>query len=360
MLIVATAGHIDHGKTSLVHALTGVDTDRLPEERARGISIDLGFAYGEAAPGELVAFVDVPGHHRFIRNMLAGVAAIDFALLVVAVDDGPMPQTVEHIQILDFLGVSQGVVALSKADLVHAARVAEVRTAVQGLLEGTTLSSLPSLAVSARSGEGIAELKALLAQAAGAHEREAAAKRSGMRRPRFAIDRAFSVRGAGTVVTGTMYDGELACDDRVAIHPGGEALRVRGIQVHGREVARVGAGERAALNLAGAKLPEFARGDWLAPPGIAAGGAIMDVQVTIPRTAPALAHGMRVRLHLGASEVPCRVLLPGRAQAQAGRAALARLHLDAPVLAVNGDRFVLRDASGVSTLAGGVVVDPSP
>lgn len=360
MLIIATAGHIDHGKTALVRALTGIDTDTLPQERARGISIDLGFAYWDAEPGVLVAFVDVPGHQRFIRNMLAGVAAIHFALVVVAVDDGPMPQTLEHIQILNHLGVSLGVVVLSKADTASAQRIAEVGAAMQDLLKDTTLAQIPVLAVSARTGTGVRELKALLAQSAREHEQARGQAQAGARRTRLAIDRVFTVRGAGTVVTGTVYDGQIACEDRLNVCATGATLRVRGIQVHGREVTRVGSGERAAINVAGAHQPALSRGDWLTDPAIGSPGRLVDVLLTLQPDGVALRHASRVRLYLGASEVACRVLLRGQQQVEAGQSMPVRLQLDAPVLAVNGDRFVLRDGPGSMTLGGGVVVDPCP
>jgi selenocysteine-specific elongation factor len=360
MLIVATAGHIDHGKTSIVRALTGVDTDKLPEERARGISIDLGFAYWDTEPGVLVAFVDVPGHQRFIRNMLAGVAAIDFAIIVVAVDDGPMPQTIEHLQILNYLGVHHGVIVLSKADKATAERIAQVGASMRELLKDTVLAQIPCVAVSVRTGAGVPQLKALLAERAREHERAQGEGRPLARRTRFAIDRVFTVRGAGTVVTGTVYDGQVACEDRLTVSPAGVALRVRGIQVHGRQVLRAESGERAALNVSGAYLPELSRGDWLADPAVGAPGNLMDVSLTLLPGGTMLRHASRVRLYLGASEIACRVLLRGKGQVEPGECIPARLHLEHPALAVNGDRFVLRDGPASATLGGGMVLDPCP
>ncbi len=360
MFIVATAGHIDHGKTALVRALTGVDTDRLPQERARGISIDLGFAYWESTAGELVAFVDVPGHHRFIRNMLAGVAAIDFAMLVVALDDGPMPQTLEHLQILDQLNVRRGVVVLTKADTVGEQRVREVRESFAAMLRATTLEGIPTIVVSSRTGAGISDLKALLAQRAREHE-VAGQSREHSRRTRFAVDRVFTVKGAGTVVTGTVFDGQVAREDRLFAHPGGEPLRVRSIQVHGCEVARAGSGVRAAINLVGSAAAGFARGGWLTDRDMgAADGLLLDVRLSLLPQAPPLRHASRARLYLGATEVTCGLLLPSGGQLRPGASAYARLHLDKPLLAINGDRFVLRDGTVSATLGGGIVVDPSP
>lgn len=360
MLIIATAGHIDHGKTALVRALTGVETDRLPEERSRGISIDLGFAYWEAEAGQLIAMVDVPGHQRFIRNMLAGVAAIHFAIVVVAVDDGPMPQTIEHLQILNYLGVRRGVVVLSKSDLAGSARIEEVRCAMSALLDGTSLQGAPSLPVSARTGEGIAELKSLLAHSAREHEQgRTGASAAAGRRARFAIDRVFTVRGAGTVATGTVYDGEIHSEDRLELLRSGDAIRVRGIQVHGGALPAVGSGERAALNLSGAP-STLARGDWLTDPALAAGGQLLEVQLSLLGSAPPLRHASLARLHLGPSELVCRVLLPGLPELAPGRSSPVRLKLDQAIPAVNGDRFVLRDSSGMRSLAGGFVVNPWP
>ena len=360
MLIVATAGHIDHGKTSLVRALTGVDTDKLPEERARGISIDLGFAYWDAEPGVLVAFVDVPGHHRFIRNMLAGVAAIDFALLVVAVDDGPMPQTIEHVQILDYLDVRHGVIVLSKADMADAQRVAQVEAGMRELLKGTTLADIPAVAVSARTGAGLPELKALLAGQARRHGQAATAGQGSARRARFAVDRVFTVRGAGTVVTGTVYDGQVACEDRLTVAGADAPLRVRGIQVHGRDVRRTVSGERAAINVAGLQPADLSRGDWLTDPAMLQAGNVLDVSLSLLPGGGALRHASPVRLYLGASEVACRLLLHGRGQLEPGQTLAVRLQLEQAVVAVNGDRLVLRDGTGSRTLGGGFVLDPCP
>jgi selenocysteine-specific elongation factor len=360
MFIVATAGHIDHGKTALVRALTGVDTDRLPQERARGISIDLGFAYWEPEPGALVAFVDVPGHQRFIRNMLAGVAAIEFALLVVAVDDGPMPQTVEHLHILDQLGIREGAVVLSKADLADDVRVREVGAAVSALLSGTSMAGSPAFAVSARSGAGIAELLAHLRERARHRAVDARAQRQA-RRARFAVDRVFTIKGAGTIATGTVFNGTVGRDDKLQSYPGGDVMRVRSLQVHGREVERVSSGMRAALNVAGVAATDLARGCWLVDP--AAGQApsqLMDVRISLLPDAAPLRHASRTFLYLGPSETTCRVLLPRGATVEPGAKVLARLHLEQPLLAVNADRFVLRDLGAGATLGGGVVLDPAP
>ncbi len=245
-MIIATAGHIDHGKTVLVKALTGVDTDRLPEEKRRGVSIDLGFAYDTFGDGTRVGFIDVPGHERFVRNMLAGVTGIDFALLVVAADDGPMPQTVEHLAILDLLGVTAGAVALTKIDRVSAERVAEVRGQIETILARTGLAGIPVFPVSGMTGEGIPALRQHLAEAAAAH-----AERSRPGHFRLAVDRCFTLTGAGVVVTGTVFSGSVAVGDRLMLSPRGLAVRVRAIHAQNQQAERGAFGDRCAINITG-------------------------------------------------------------------------------------------------------------
>ncbi|MGH8663342.1 MAG: selenocysteine-specific translation elongation factor, partial [Burkholderiales bacterium] len=305
-MIVATAGHIDHGKTLLVKALSGVDTDRLPEEKSRGISIDLGFAYVPVPGADLLGFVDVPGHERFVRNMLAGVCGIDLALLVVAADDGVMPQTVEHLQILDLLNVSRGIVAITKIDRVNAARVAEVSEAVQRLLAGTALEGAALLPVSATAGTGVDALRTRLFEQA----RHIQARESAGRRFRYAIDRVFSVSGSGTVVTGTVFNGTVKVGDRLIVSPPGLAVRVRGIQVHGKAAEQVGAGSRCALNLSGEKLDKEAlrRGDWVLDETIHRPTRRIDANVKVlAAEAEPLAHWTPVHFHLGTEAVTGRV-----------------------------------------------------
>ncbi len=259
-MIIATAGHVDHGKTSLVRAITGVDTDRLPEEKARGLTIDLGFAYHDLANGQRLGFVDVPGHERFIRNMLAGVSGIDYALLVVAVDDGPMPQTEEHLAILDLLGVTQGAVALTKIDRVDRTRVEEVAELTQLMLEPTGLAAAPVFPVSALNGEGVQALQSHLEGTA-----EAVAARVPSGNFRLAIDRTFTIQGAGLVVTGTVFSGAVALGDQVVLSPLGLPVRVRGIHAQNRSASQGQVGERLALNIAGANVDKSLvhRGDWI-------------------------------------------------------------------------------------------------
>jgi selenocysteine-specific elongation factor len=354
-MIVATAGHIDHGKTALVKALTGVDTDRLPEEKARGISIDLGFAYLPLEGGGLIGFVDVPGHERFIRNMLAGVCGIDFALLVVAADDGVMPQTVEHLAILDLLGIRRGLAVVTKTDRVSAERTAEVAREVAALLEGTGLAGSAVVGASALTGAGLAEVRERLLEAARAHRR----RRSAGEHFRLAIDRAFSVAGSGTVVTGTVFSGETAVGERLVVSPAGVPVRVRAIQIRGESVERASAGFRCALNLAGAELENVARGNWVLAEPIHAPTQRLAARVTVLRAeAQPLRHWTPLHLHLGTADVTARIALRGGQAIAPGASATAHLVLDKPIGALHGDRFILRDQSARRTLGGGVVLDP--
>jgi selenocysteine-specific elongation factor len=354
-MIVATAGHIDHGKTLLVKTLTGVDTDRLPEEKARGISIDLGFAYLPLATGELIGFVDVPGHERFIRNMLAGVCGIDFALLIVAADDGVMPQTIEHLQILDLLHVTHGAAVITKIDRVDAARVTEVETAVRALLASTRLAHVPVMAVSAVTGEGIEPLRSKLIEEA----RRYSGKHTEGQHFRYAIDRAFTIAGSGTVVTGTVFNGIVKTGDRLTISPAGLAVRVRGIQIQGKAAQEARAGQRCALNLTGADLESVRRGDWVLAPEIHHPTARVDARVKVLESeAHALRHWTPIHLHLGTSDVTGRVATRRGAAVAPGETAIVQLVLDEPIGALRGDRFILRDQSASRTLGGGLVLDP--
>ncbi len=356
-MIVATAGHIDHGKTLLVKTLTGTDTDRLPEEKARGISIDLGFAYLPLEHGGLIGFVDVPGHERFIRNMLAGVSGIDFALLIVAADDGVMPQTVEHLQILDLLNVSRGAAVITKVDRVDAARVETVRQQVQNLLAPTRLAGATIYAASAVSGAGMAELKAvLLNEAATQNPRNAAGQHL-----RYAIDRAFSVAGSGTVVTGTVFNGTVRPGDKLVISPAGSEVRVRGIQIHGKAADQAAAGERCALNLTGTDVESVRRGDWVMAAAIHRPTRRLDVRLNVLAAGThALKHWTPVHLHLATADVTARVSLRRGEALAPGAGGIGQLVLDAPVSALHGDRFILRDQSAMRTIGGGVIIDPAP
>ncbi len=354
-MIVATAGHIDHGKTTLVKALTGVDTDRLPEEKARGISIDLGFAYWQLENGGTIGFVDVPGHERFVRNMLAGVCGIDFVMLVVAADDGVMPQTIEHLHIVDLLNVRRGIAVITKSDRVNPERVEEVAASVRTLLSGTALADAGVIAVSATRGDGVDELRTLLASAAAAHTSRGHAGRNF----RYAIDRAFTIAGSGTVVTGTVYNGSVAAGDKLVISPAGIDVKVRAVQQHGEQAQRAGAGERCALNLTGTGVEQIGRGDWIVAPEIHAPTQRIDARIQVLATEPhPVRHWTPVHLHLGTADVTARIAIRRGAAIAPGTAALAQLVLDRPVGALHGDRFILRDQSASRTIGGGSVIDP--
>lgn len=354
-MIVATAGHIDHGKTLLVRTLTGVDTDRLPEEKARGISIDLGFAYWPLPSGAVVGFVDVPGHERFIRNMLAGVCGIDFALLVVAADDGVMPQTVEHLHILDLLNIQRGIAAVTKVDRVAPERVAQVIADVEALLAGTRLDTAPVIPVSAVNGTGLDDLRHALVAAADAQSARSAEGQYF----RLAIDRAFTVAGSGTVVTGTVFNGTAAPGDRLVVSPKGTPVRVRGIQMRGAAAERAQAGQRCALNLTGADLEAVARGDWVLHEAIHAPTQRFDARITVlAAEAQALDHWTPLHVHLATADVTARILIPRGGTIVPGATGIAQLLLDKPVGALHGDRFILRDQSARRTLGGGVIIDP--
>ena len=354
-MIVATAGHIDHGKSTLVLALTGIDTDRLPEEKARGISIDLGFAHWAPPGHEPIGFIDVPGHERFIRNMLCGVCAIDHVLLVVAADDGVMPQTREHLSIVNLLGVSQGTVAITKIDRVPPARVAQVEAEVQQLLSGTRLAASPSIAVCAANGDGMDALRARLAATAALQGARAATGSL----PRFVVDRVFTVPGSGTVVTGTVISGEFTAGDKVVVSPRGIEARIRKLQRHGKDAQRAITGQRCAINLAQVELAAIARGDWVVGPAAHAPTDRIDARISVlAGEAGPLKHWTPVHVHIGAADVPARVALRRGASIAPGTSAIAQLRLDRPVCAAHNDRLILRDQSAARTLGGGVVIDP--
>ena len=364
-VVLGTAGHIDHGKTALVLALTGTDTDRLPEEKSRGITIDLGFAALSLADARGNRFdlslIDVPGHHAFIRNMLAGAGGIDCVMLVVAADEGVRAQTVEHLTICGLLGLERGLVVLTKVDAVGAERLADARAEIKALAAGTFLEGAPVVATSARTREGIAELKTALVGLAAA-----VPERSRERVPRLPLDRAFTVKGFGTVVTGTLQAGSLRVGASYVLEPGGRAVRVRGVQVHGAARGEVQAPNRVALNLAGAEVAEVHRGDVVVTPETLRAAAVIDAVLTPVPGAPALRHRSRVRVHAFAAESAATLLLydgPGTANPHPGKsegAVLGRLRLAKGTVLVPGDRFVVRGNSPAVTLAGGRVLDAYP
>ncbi len=352
-MILGTAGHIDHGKTTLVRALTGVNTDRLPEEKRRGITIDLGFAPLVLEGVGTVGVVDVPGHEAFVRTMLAGATGIDLALLVVAADEGVMPQTREHLAILTLLAVRGGVVAITKADLVDADWLALVQEDVRDALAGTSLAAASLIPVSASTGAGLDDLRAALVTAA-----RAVPARSIDEEFRLPIDRAFTVRGTGTVVTGTVWSGRLTRDGLARLLPADTTVRVRGLHAHGRAVDATHAGDRVAIALAGVGLDSVGRGCTLVQGDAWHATRVLRADVALLDDAPrALGPRSRVRLHLGTSEVGARIVVADGPLAPGMRAS-ARVVLDEAVVARAGDRFVLRAASPVATLGGGVVLDP--
>ena len=353
--IIGTAGHIDHGKTALIKALTGQDTDRLKEEKERGISIDLGFAYLSAPDGTRAGIVDVPGHERFIRNMLAGAHGIDLVLFAIAADDGVMPQSEEHLDILHLLGARRGIFVITKADLADAARLNEVREEIELLAEGTTLAAAPIIPVSSITGLGLDELRAeIVRQLDGFQARRA----TGIFR--LPLDRAFVIKGHGVVVTGTAMGAEVKLGQKLRVLPGGHEVRVRSIQVHSESVESAGLCQRVALNLTGAEKIDLARGDVLADERLEVATARFDAVLEIrPAAKRALKSNTRVRLFIATAETIARAIVLDEAGAIAPKSAgLAQLVAEQPVVALAGDRFVIRDETNSRTLGGGVVLNP--
>ncbi|HSJ30843.1 MAG TPA: selenocysteine-specific translation elongation factor [Longimicrobiales bacterium] len=353
-LVLGTAGHIDHGKTALVHALTGTDTDRLPDEKRRGITIDLGFASLSLPDGRRLSVVDVPGHEAFIRNMLAGATGIDLVMLVVAADEGPMPQTHEHLAILELLGIERGVVALTKVDLVEPDWLELVRDELRQTLAATSLGGAPIIDVSARTGHGLDSLTAALGRAA-----DHAPERPDDDLFRMPIDRVFTVRGTGTVVTGTVWSGTLRRDAQVRVLPAGFEARVRGLQQHGADCEQIGPGARAAVALAGSERAVLARGDTLLTGDVwqAAGTLTTTFRVLDDAAAPVRPRE-RVRVHVGTAEVMGRVAMLDD-DLRPGQSTIVQLRLERPLVARAGDHVVVRSWSPVHTIAGGIVLEPA-
>ncbi len=356
-LILGTAGHIDHGKTALVKALTGIDTDRLPEEKARGITIDIGFAFLDLGDFRL-GLVDVPGHDRFIKNMLAGATGIDLVVLIVAADDSIMLQTREHFEILKLLRLKHGVIALTKADLADETTLEVAELEIRELVHGSFLQDAPIIATSAATGQGIAELKSALRAVC-----ERMTARESAEWFRLPIDRAFSVAGHGTVVTGSIVSGSVKIEDELEWHKGtgeSELVRVRGLNQHGKSASEIHRGQRGAINLAGIPLESVHRGQELAKPGYLKPSRVLTVRLSALESAKrAIKHRLPCRLHLGTSEVLASVSILDRDQIAPGEWALAQLFLDSPVTAVWGQPFVLRDSSAEWTLGGGQVLQPT-
>lgn len=353
MYVIGTAGHIDHGKSTLIRALTDIDPDRLRDEQERGMTIDLGFAWLTLPSGREVGIVDVPGHHRFIENMLAGVGGIRFSLFVVAANDSWMPQTQEHLEILNLLGVDRGIIVLTKKDLVDAEWLDLVQEDVRERLQGTALAHAPIVPVSSTTGEGIPELVNMIDEAVGGlpvpvdHGR-----------PRLWVDRVFTIRGAGTVVTGTLEGGSLRVDQEVQLLPSGKRTRVRGLQTHQRTVDEARPGSRVAVNLVGLETTDVERGDAVGVPGQWRTSQYVNVQF---RTVPTLVHPVEdlteLKLYIGSAALVCRLRLLNKQAAQAGEDVLAQLWLSRPVPVAFGDRFVLRDPTLQGTIGGGLVLD---
>ncbi len=354
MSLIGVAGHVDHGKSSLVMALTGIDPDRLAEEKARGMTIDLGFAWLTLPSGREVSIVDVPGHEAFIKNMLAGVGSLDVALLVIAADEGVMPQTAEHLAILDLLRVGSGVVALNKADLVEPDWLDLVREEVAEVIAGTSLADAPIIACSALTGAGLPELLAALDAAL-----DHAPARRDVGRPRLPVDRVFTITGFGVVVTGALQDGSLSVGQEVELLPSGRRARIRGLQAHKHKIERAEPGGRFAVNLAGVEKSDITRGDTLTLPGRLHATTVLDVRLDVLAAAPrAIVHNATLDLYLGSSEAQARVILLDDDELLPGASGWAQLRLARPFVAARGDRFIVRTPSPSETVGGGVVVEP--
>ncbi len=353
-VIVGTAGHIDHGKSALVRALTGIDPDRLKEEQLRGITIDLGFAHLDLGDVQ-VGFVDVPGHEKFVKNMLAGVGGIDFVLLVVAADESVMPQTREHFDICRLLGVSNGIIIINKADLVDSEMIELVRDELVETTAGSFLENAEIIAVSAKTGEGIDRLKKSI------HDLALTMRpRPTNKMLRLPIDRAFSIRGFGTVLTGTLTSGEIQKDQEIELIPGGLTAKVRGIQVHGVMTGHAVAGQRTAVNLQGIDLAQVERGMVVTVPHVFHSTQILDVRLLLLPGAKPLKNMVKVRFHQGTLEVLARVALMGQDTLAPGESAYAQLRLDSPVFCLHGDAFILRQFSPTITIGGGTILHPDP
>lgn len=355
-MIVGTAGHIDHGKTALVRALTGVDADRLAEERERGISIDLGFAYLDRPDGSTMGFVDMPGHERFMRNMLAGATGIDFVLLVVAADDGVMPQTREHLAVVELLGLTRGAVAITKCDAVEAGRSAEAAEEVRALLAGGPLAEAPVFEVSALTGQGVPALLEALDEASA---QARAAQEQG--RFRFAVDRSFSLQGVGTVVTGSVWGGAIAVGDKVVVSPGGAEARVRALHVQNKPAQRAHGGQRCGINLGRTEASAIRRGDFLLDPFLHAPSDRIDARLhLLAAEERALRHWSPVRVHHGAAEVPSRIAVLEDEPIAPGASGRVQIVFERPIAAAVTDPFVIRDTTGSRTMGGGRFVDLRP
>jgi selenocysteine-specific elongation factor len=353
--IIGTAGHIDHGKTSLIKALTGQDTDRLKEEKERGISIDLGFAHLDLSDGTSAGIVDVPGHERFIKNMLAGAHGIDLVLFTVAADDGVMPQTEEHLDIVHLLGVKMAIFVITKADLVSPSRITDVEEEIKILTLGTLLENSPVVAISSVTGDGLTELKNLIA-----HTLKSCNKPAPKGYFRLPVDRAFVLQGHGVVVTGTALSGELKASERVRCLPGDQLFRVRSLQVHGRSVDSAGWGQRIAINLSGSDKADVARGDVICHEKLSLVSDRFDARLEVrPAATKGIKNHQRVRVHLGTAERLAKIILLGeKDKLESKQSGYCQINLNEPLLVLRGDHFIVRDETAQRTLAGGLVINP--
>lgn len=355
-IIIGTAGHIDHGKTALIKAITGRNTDRLREEQKRGISIELGFTYFDLPDGRRAGIIDVPGHEKFIKNMLAGVGGMDIVLLVVAADEGIMPQTAEHLNILDLIGIRKGIVVLTKTDMVEKEWLEMVADEVKERLRGTFLEEAPVIPVSSVTGAGIDTLINAIGEMTTGIE-----NKNTQTIYRLNIDRAFSITGFGTIVTGTLISGKIEEGQKVCIYPAGIEGRIRNLQVHDRDVQTAYAGQRLAVNIAGVKREQIKRGDVLAPPNVLQPTMMLDCRLRLVKDTDRIMNNRdRARLHIGTKEILCRAVLLDREELGPGEDCFVQLRLEEEAVALRGDRFVIRSYSPMETIGGGMVVEPKP
>lgn len=356
-IIIGTAGHIDHGKTTLIKALTGRNTDRWEEEQRRGITIDLGFTYFDLKSGDRVGIIDVPGHEKFINNMVAGVVGMDLVMLVIAADEGIMPQTKEHVDILGLLGIEKSIIVLNKCDLVDEEWLELVEEEVKEELEGTFLENAPVMKVSAATGQGIEELKDMIEHLTA----DEVVQKDTHTIPRLPIDRAFSMSGFGTVITGTLLAGSITKEDTLEMYPIGKECKIRSIQVHGQPVDRCYAGQRVAINLSNVKKSEIKRGCVLAPPNNMENTMMLDVKMNIlPSSMRILTNHARLHLFTGTSEVLCRAILLDKEELGPGESGYVQLRLEEEIAVRRGDKFIVRFYSPMETIGGGVVLEPNP
>ncbi len=356
-VIIGTAGHVDHGKTCLIKALTGADTDRLKEEKKRGITIELGFAEMPSSTDRHIGIIDVPGHEKFVRNMLAGIGGIDLVLLVVAADEGVMPQTVEHFEILKMLEIKKGIVVITKSDLVNSDWLALVKEDIKETIMGTFLEEAPIIAVSSHTGENIEELRALILE----NLKDVESRREDPSLFRIPVDRVFTMEGFGTVITGTLLEGSISVGSEVRIYPGSKIAKVRNLQVHGNSVETALAGQRTAVNLVNVKKEEIKRGDVIAAKDSLMQTMMVDVKIRMFDDAQrVLANGSRLHLYYGSAETLCKAVLLDKEVLKNGETAYAQLRMDEEIAVRKGDRFIIRFYSPVETIGGGIILDANP